>query len=356
MAETRLLFGSLKTGELFGELKFDRIVHTDVLNGPGSIEATLPLRQESPGKTAVVTDENLAEARTALWVDRDRVPRWGGIFWTPRAEVASNQLTLIGKGWHSYFRRRRIRETKTWASTDQYAIARGLIDYAQGVPGGDIGVLTTDTNTSSVSRDRTYPVNERKSVGEALEQLAAVRNGFTFRYDTHLDTNGDHAVALRLSAGTGRQTAHVFELGKNVELLNLNGNTDQLAFQVDAVGAGEGTGQLIRTAQNPAALGSYPLLDAVTTHIDVRIASTLDDHAAYRLQRGAEPIRSLTLSVLPDKVPVVGSYIVGDIVKVVGSYGWLDVNGQYRIVSIRTTIAGGTETVVVNVAPWELFT
>jgi hypothetical protein len=354
MSETRVVYGSLSTGGLLGELRYESASYIDALNGAGSATVTLPLRHNRPGQPQVVTAASLAPARTYLAIERDGVPRWAGPIWQASASPDNNVLQLNALGPHSYLRRRFVRTDLTYSQIDQYDICRAIIDYAQGQTGGDIGIDTTAANLSGVLRDRTYPAFERRNVGTIIEQLAAVNNGFTFRY-TPVRTVSTYGWQHTLSDSVGRSTDVVFEFGTNCSLVSHRLDTSLIASQVDALGAGNGPDKLIATSSDPGLLSTYPLLEATTTHSDVVAAGTLSSYAAFRLQRGSEPLQFVRLEVFPDGIPSVGSYQVGDLVDVRGEYGWLILDSRFRITEISTGVSGGGEVVNVTAAPAELF-
>lgn len=354
MSETRVVYGSLSTSELLGELRYESVAYTDALNGAGSATVQLPLRHNRPGQPQVVTSASLAPARTYLAIERDGVPRWAGPIWQASANPDGNVLQLNALGPHSYLRRRFVRTDLTYSQIDQYDICRAIIDYAQGQTGGDIGIDTTATNLSGVLRDRTYPGFERRNVGIIIEQLAAVNNGFSFSY-LPVRTGSSYGWRHVLADPAGRSTDIVFEFGTNCSLASHRLDTSLIASQVDALGAGNGPDKLISTSSDPNLLSTYPLLEATTTHSDVVLAATLDSYAQFRLQRGSQNLEFVKLDVFPDTIPRVGAYQVGDLVDVRGEYGWLSLDGRFRITEIATDVSGGGEVVNVTAAPAELF-
>lgn len=304
-----------------------------------------------------ITAADVCEGCHAVFFENNGTVLWGGVVWGVDADVETNRVTISGAGWLSYFRHRYIRSTVTYTATEQLNIARGIIDTAQAVANGDIGVLTSETHTSGVTRDRTYWGYERRNVADVVQQLAAVQNGFDFRFHSFRDSNGDITVEFRTTyPATGRRTAYVLELGSNIQLLGYQSTGAYLANTVDAVGAGDGDDLLIRTAQNPAGLADRPLLETVLSLPEVSVAGTLLEHASRRLGRGSTPATSLAVTVFPDQIPTLGSYVIGDQVYVKGSYGYVVLGGWYRITSLRVQMdSDGGETVTLLLVPGGLF-
>lgn len=371
MSDWRLLYGPLDgSGTILGELPVSSMAYGEVLNGAGRWSATLPLDADPPRlvlpasgggpSTELSADldlldrEHLAPARTQVFFERDGVLLASGILWTAKADVAGGTLDVAGEGPHSYFRRRHIRADTTFTAVDQLAIARTLLDDAQAVAFGDIGI-ELDSATSGVLRDRSYLAYERKNVAEAIDQLAAVEGGFDFAYRPAW-VGG--VPTVRFSTGfpaTGRSTAHVFELGTNCSLLSYDEDGSSTVNHVDAFGSGDGDDGVRTTVVNAPLQGPYRLLEDAVSFSDVREVSTLDAHARRRLSRGAGPIRHVELTTFPDTIPVLGAYEVGDIVTVRADHGWVRIDGPFRIVAIDVAVSGGSEAVKLSLAGLEVF-
>lgn len=355
MPAYRYLLGNVLTGTLLAEVPFEAASYSHVLDAPGAFSGTLALKQ--PAKLEGVLKASLALGRNSLYVERDGTIVWGGMLWTRDDDLDAGTLVLRGEGWHSYFRRRVLRAKKTYLQQDQTTgIAKNLIDTAQAVAGGSIGVVTADVAATGVLRDRVYEAFERKWIGEAVEQLAAVDGGFDFRYESRWSGSTLQTRFLTSYPATGRQTALTFDVGGPVADLGIKTDGTTLATNVDAVGAGEGDLALLATVQDPALLASYPVLDDVVSFTDVNDFPTLDGHARKRLQRGRAPIVIPKVIADPALEPVLGSYIAGDIVRVRGGYGLASIDTPARITSYEVTVDDrGGEAVELTFAGLEAF-
>lgn len=396
MADYRLLWASIKAPSvILGELPVETISYSKVLNAPGAIGGRLPLDPYGPsrrtatipiwptthyapgtatGSSPFVTRTPTAieartvardlfgpaafgSARTVVYIDRDGVILKGGLVWGHQASVNADQLSFSGEGWHSYFRERTIQTTLTYTSTDQDTIARGLIDHAQSYGGGDIDILTT-ANTHGVTRDRGYPWHEAKNVGIALEQLAGVQDGFEFDYVSGYNSSGDiETNFVTRYPATGRHTEHVFELGVNCELVEYAEDGKVVRNQHRALGAGYGNEIESRTSFNSPLITTYPLLEGISNHPDVVRPATLTEHAERALQRGSKPAELVTMSVYPGSIPVLGSYELGDRVRVSADRGYIQYDADwFRIVAHQVDVSPGEgETSTIVLAPLELF-
>lgn len=339
-AAYRYLLADVLTNSLLAELPFESASYSHVLNAPGAFSGTLGLKQPASLQNVLATSLNYG--KVALYVERDGVIVWGGMLWGDAPDFDAGTLEIRGEGWHSYFRRRVLRARKVYVQQDQTTqIAKDLIDYAQGVAGGNVGVVTADALATGVLRDRTYEAYERKSIGEAIEQLAAVDGGFDFRYDSAYSGVNIATRFLTQFPNTGRNTSLVFE--GQLSSMKVTRDGTSLATNVDAMGAGEGNLRLIATVSDPSLIGVYPVLDDVVSNTDVSILATLDGYARQRLTRGKAPIVIPSIDVDPSADPVLGSYISGDIVTVRGGYGLVTVDGRFRITgySVKVDDSGG---------------
>lgn len=356
----RLLFTTLKDPtNVLGELPYKTASMVETLNDAAESTIVIPLRPNKEGAVATITDQNLNAGKTAIYGERDGRVLWGGVVWVATPDVDADTLTLACGGFHSYFRRRKIRIDQTFSSStdDQLDIARALIDYAQAQPGGSIGITTTDSNVSGRKRDRTYRGGEGHHVGVAIDQLAAVDDGFDFRYDSFRNSSGDIETAFRCTYPTlGRSTNHVFELGVNIIKFVAPNDGTMLANQVDGYGSGEGANQVIGTYTDTGALAAYPLLEASVSHLDVTRVDTLVDYARRRVTQGLTPNVAASFTVVADKNPKLGAYEIGDQFNLRAQRGWLDINSTYRLTSRTIAIADtGGETISLTAQPLAQF-
>lgn len=361
MADYQILWASLgDRNTILGELPVTSFEYSDVLNAPGDINGTVHLNPY-PGHPTLFTQDNFREADTVLYVVRDGVPMWGGIMWGWRANVNTDTVSFTGEGWHSYLRRRVLNATSVSTGFDQAEIAeRILINTIDAADPLDIQFNMDDTG---VTRDRTYYWWEGKNAGEALEQLAAVENGFDFYWSTG-GTPGAFTVTFNLLyPTTGRTTNHVFELGTNVSFVTYSSDGKAITTRVLGFGTGQGANVLYSTAYDPGAFGfeggtrSYQLLEDVASWPDVTQQDTLDEHVARRLTESITPSRLIVLNHYPGTEPRLGTYSIGDQCTVTASRGFIQMDRElHRIVERRVTVDdNGGESVQLTLAPIGLF-
>ena len=184
----------------------------------------------------------------------------------------------------------------TFNDTDQFEIARDLVANAQigwfpYESSADLGIIA-QSNMSGVLRDRTYHLEEAASVGQRLQELASVDNGFEYMISTYVDTEADLRVrelVLETELGSENQDA-VFTYPGSI-----------LSYDIDYDGTDAATAWWTRgeTIQDDATATSLPLMtevpvlsdewlenafphmDRVVDYSSVIVLDTLEDYALW---------------------------------------------------------------------------
>lgn len=329
MTQYRYLAYDLRTNALQEELPLKGVKFGGVLNGAGSFSGTLPLNvpvQSSPGvfgsKAAALLTAT-TPGRSVVYVERDGVliPDSGYIVWTRNYSSDSPSVALGGLSLWSYFRHRYNNATLgPYTAVDQLTIARNLINSAQAQPGGNIGV-TVGAETSGVLRDRTYNGYEHKQHAEAVEQLAAVINGFDFGIDV-ASVGGVPTKTFRLSyprrGRTITDSGHVFEVGRNIISYTYPEDATGQANRAYVIGAGDGADMLVGTQSRTDNIDAgWPLLEMQAASKDVTVQATVDAQATALVNAHAWPVVIPQVTVSAGSDPVLGAWIVGDDAKFV---------------------------------------
>lgn len=345
---TSWAFRSVQTvsGAFVAYLPFTNVRWSRILNGAGSFSAELTLPRVDAmadaltvaGELVVVGDEMVTvgatKARTeslvrgyrdgttplsrCVYVERDGVVL--DAYWLVEREPTETGVRVSGVQMWGLLRKRRIRWEAKFTGIDQLAIARSLVTRTQEQSGGNLGI-TLGTETSGRLRDREWQPWEDKPLGEAIEQLAAVIDGFDFRLD--VERSGDtYTRRLRLfHPRAGRDaisTGHVWSLGANMTHLAWPESGERSENSVAALGDGEGVAKVRTVHTDTAVLAEgHPLLEGTILHSSVRDVATLDGHARAHLEDFARPITRPRATVLADKAPALGAYVPGDFARLV---------------------------------------
>lgn len=299
-------------------LPLTNVRYSRILNAPGMLTGQLLLPAlEDPTQAALAAAyvDAVDELRRSIIVARDGQIVDEYVVWSTTYDEASTVVTITAAQTWSLLRARRARWNATYTGTDQLAIARDYVTRAQAKVGGNLGIVV-GAETSGVLRDRVVLVEDDKPVGEAVEQLAAVRDGFDFTLDTVRSGSGyerrfrcHYPQVGRLASATG----HVWRLGANVTEFGVTRRATEVGNAILARGEGAGASMLRASATYTAALmRGYPLIERTINHKDVNQQATLVAHARAELDRRRLPSSLFRLTVPADAEPRLGSYVPGD--------------------------------------------
>jgi hypothetical protein len=317
----RYLFADLLTGSILAELPLTNVNFTQAQNAAGTFSGDIIISDATEPALNIINATQ--PARTALYVDRNGVLIWGGIIWYRQYDSESQHLQLTAREFLSYFERRRINTDQTYTSTDQLAIARNLIALAQSTPNGNIGVQV-GAETSGVLISRTFHAYEQKTVYAALLELSQATNGFDFDIQVAYDGGGNPTATLRLGyprLGTAYSSTNV-----SAPVLDFPGNAIAYQYAEDgslaatsftAVGAGSNEGQIQSNQISATQLAAgWPLLEDVASYSDLTDTTLLGNLATGRLNASINPPVTLQMTMPPYADPTLGTYSVGDDVRV----------------------------------------
>lgn len=318
----RYLFVDLLSNEIIAELPLTGVSFTQQLNQAGAFDGHLLLSGINTFQFNV--DASTTPARNAIYVDRDGILVWAGIIWSRTYNSSAQTLSITARELISYFERRRIIADANFVNTDQLVVAKTLIENAQAVPYGDIGIIynTEGETTSGVLVDRTYYNYELKTVFNAVQDLSRQDDGFDF----HVDVDYDPSTGLPVAAfntyypqvGTPydptdpQALMFVFPAGNIVEYEYPEDGTIA-ANSIYALGAGSNEGKQIANAQNMAFLDNgWALLEDQANYSDITDQTVLQQLANGQVAVVAYPPTTLKIVAPPYVDPTFGTYQVGD--------------------------------------------
>jgi hypothetical protein len=355
------LIADLRTGTILDELPLSGVSFDKKLNDAGSFRGRL--RVDDP-EIRIREPRVLAEpGRCAVYVDRDGDLLWGGIVWTSRYSAAGGVLELGAADFLSYFDHRLVLDPADLAkpvslSGDQLDVARRLIELTQSHVDGDVAVRVTGPAVSGVTRALTYAAADLKVAGEVLRDLANTDDGLDFAFDVRYDGNGVPERLLnlghpRLGSAAGAD-AYVWEYGAN--LVDFVWPSDAASMATRVLGTSSGGAVPVVRADPAAHDAGWPLLEAAASPVDTADAAMLAAHVAGELASRRRPVVLPELTVRADLDPVVGSYSVGDDIRVVVDDPFfagdqLDVTVRLLGLAVTPGDDAGQEQVVLTVAP-----
>lgn len=343
----RVIAADLLTGTYREEIPFSNITYAHQLNAPGTFTGTIGMRHPK------ATRANIDPARTLIHVERDGVIVWSGILWACRAQVSGPTLQCDGEGWWSYFKRRLLGVDKTYTNADPAAVAQDLINYAQGVSGGNIGVSVPATSSTANVVTQTWKAIDDLNVGTLVEQLAAAPSGFDFAVDVSYVAGVPTPVFNCYSPRRGVRMQQVLDLGGNLTAYEQDVDGTVAANQVKLNGSGTGVTALRTVQADTTQLVSYPLLEAASSYTNITNLARLNQQAISDLFQRAAPVVTYpgVLSVSSPDTSI-GSFRTGDSFLIRGSDGYIKASGYQRVMSWAVSVdQNGLEQVKLTIVP-----
>ena len=313
----RYLFADVLTNAILAELPITGVTFTQQLNTAGTLQGHLLLSGVNSAGLNVAAAT--IPGRCAIYVDRNGVLVWGGIIWSRDYNSSNQTLSIHAREFESYFERRRITSTFTYTNQDQLAIASSLVNNAQSVAFGNIGVAVT-TGTSGVTLSRTYYSYELKTYFSAIQDLSRATNGFDFNIVVAYDGDGNPTKTfvmgyprLGTTYSSTSTTVPTFELSGNLVEYLYPEDGSIAANTVYALGAGSNEGKLIATGTDSTKTAAgWPLLEEVANYSDVADSTYLSGLAAGQVASVSYPPSTIKIVVPAYINPVFGTYSIGD--------------------------------------------
>ncbi|WP_410591094.1 hypothetical protein [Amycolatopsis sp. lyj-23] len=351
-ANYRVLFQDVLSGTIHGELPAEKFSYSNTLNAPGSANITIPLNPliKRVNRQTIVTG-----GATAIYIERNGRINWSGLAWDGQADFAAGTMELQCEGWLSYYRLRHYHATTAFTQVDQADIARALLQHAgQYGDGSRLGMVEYGTEKTGVKRDRTYKSSEHKGIGEAVEQLATVIDGFDFSFDSAW-RGEDLITTFRVHyPAVGRARALTLEQGRNCDIGGASIGGKSVVTHAFALGSGDGADQVWASAGQPSKI--FPRLEAVESFSDIKEYATLKAKAEERLRIGAAPIVLPSIALYPESSPGLDDFDLGDALTVRGGYGLVPIDGMWRITELAVSVdESGSEQITLTAASRDVF-
>lgn len=325
----------LRNNDIVGELDLQNVSYSRILSGIGEFNGSISINRDtlaflSPqsggdGLISPLLDRSFptndirsvtTPGRFGLYAYRDGQPVWGGILWKRQYNSANGTgvMALSAKTFESYFYHRFQHVTKYWSNNDQLDIARWLVENNNTAK--DL-LIDVDQIKSNKMRERTMFGYEYKSIGEELEQLAALIDGFDWNVEIGVDENGSPTRTLRFyypRAGVSREkTTLQFAYPGVIKSYVMTDDSETGGNFIWTIGAGEGTEMIVQSAADYGQLeNGWPMLEASRSYKSVVRPSTLLEHANQALEKLNTPISIFEVDLRGDLNPLFGTYRLGD--------------------------------------------
>jgi hypothetical protein len=338
-------------------VKFDRRIIV-----PGSFNASIVVSNEEVAREV----RKVIPGKTVVHVYRN-ADIWGTyIIWQTRLKsgtAGTTSVDIVGASLESWFYRRIIDfPNLTFTQVDQIEIFRELVQNAQigwepYVSSANLNISVTD-GASGVLRDRIYKLTDAASVGQRVEELANIDDGFEYMIRTYV--NPDDNVRVReMIWGYPFLNDQI----KNA-MFEYPGNISSYDFSYDATDAATafwtrgdsisddttGEGEALMTPEPELSSlyleNAWPHLDKVIDYSSVIEIATLEAYARWWRDNRAGivfiPQVEINASELqhifsPNELGSYATFTISDAFFAPDSTGAPTFAGQFRIVGIEVT-------------------
>lgn len=256
----------------------------------------------------VNTRSLLTIGKNEVIIKRQGVDFFGGkiSYYEAKLETAKT-LTLKALGWFALFKDRFSGPSDVYTAIDQGAIAWDQIDDSQQAANGDFGI-TQGVIQASRTRNRTY---EYKSVQDILTKLSEVDDGIDFEFtpDKRFNVFYPHMGVTR--------NEFQFTYPGNIKSIQITTDASEIVNYAIARGQGFGEGQIIDIIQDTPSQAVFKRREQIMDFSEVVDVTHLQELAAEEIRIKKDPIEILEIELDGGLEPIIGSYWLGDRVKVI---------------------------------------
>lgn len=317
---------------------------TEEVDGPG--EADFSVDVETLGSDVKDRLRDLRAKPMEIWVYRNGTMIYAGP--VIGGQISGTKVTMTTKGLLYYLRYMLVTTDKTWTTTDQFTIAKTVIDDWQGLDYGHYGLVATAIGTSGVTRTLDLPgATEPLVVADVIRDLGMADNGF----DAEVVPSTRAVVLTNPSKGTDLSTSVFLERGIQSPDIRFSVAPGIVASDVYLTATGEGSDPLTATKFLAATRSTFGRSGFATSADSVNTQALADDLAQAVLDARGEALFQPGANLLPVAGAGYDDFGVGDTVTYSFDAGLGRQTGTYRIAK-RTLEVGddGTETMGVEFA------
>lgn len=295
MSEYSYRFANLLSDSDIAELELSNVRFDRRIITPGSFSASIAVTNLDIASQV----KKIIPARTVVHVYRD-ADIWGTyIIWSMRVRSSSRgpvTVEFTGATLESWFYRRIVDVNLLFTQADQFTIARSLVFNAQigwtpYAAAADLSI-TEGTNLSGIKRDREYKITDAVSVGQRLEELANLVDGFEYMINTYVDQDLNARVrkfVVATELGEGFADV-VFDYPGSIAGYEITYDATDTATAwwtrgdtIDDDVVAEAVPLMLEAPvlSDTWLANSFPHLDKVVDYSSVTVLQTLEDYAAW---------------------------------------------------------------------------
>lgn len=366
--------GDVVTGQISIKLPATECSWSAEHRADGSVSATVHLVDE------VLTKYPGLVGKVAPWrcflaaITDDRKVLQAGPIRPHQYSDETGKLKLSASGLRGIYARRFLmpvlasganpaKAVMTWSNLSLGTIAKRMVQLAMSHDGGALPIDLPPDETGI--NTRTYYGYELGRISDRLQQIEDVEGGPDIAFEPYLPTDGRlDALRWRMRVGTTAEPEltqdgpdHTWDRrASRTPIVSIDDSVDvdEMGDRAWVTGQGSET-QLLMSMYQDRSLRSqgYPLLEVDEARPSVSRTTTLNAHTRALLRRAGRPWTLWRMVVRTDSGPKVGSYRVGDWVRVyVGpNHPYIAARTGYYRTRIMAISGSFAETVTLVLAP-----
>lgn len=305
----------LRDNSIISELPFSGTTYEKNLSKEGTADLSLIINDET---IELNPNAFTFPGRVGVYIFRNELVVWGGMIFKRQYDSSNRSLRITAKSFEEYFYHIIQKKNINVTNTEQLTIARQIITGNNAHK--DVLINLDTTTVSGIKRERNMYAYEFKTVGEELERLSSLLNGFDWNVEVTTDpTSG--VINRNLSfyypnkGKTKENTDLMFEFPGAIRDFTLSDDAESGANVLYGIGAGEGDEQLSYSKSDATqAAAKYPRLESTVSYKSVSEQSTLISHVESDLKTMLTPVTVIEVTLRGDGEGEheVGTYDVGD--------------------------------------------
>jgi hypothetical protein len=332
------VYGSLLTGQILGTLQVTEGTWSVRLNQPDEITCKVPTND--PDMQALNLKSTLQAGKTFIAVLNGSTVLSAGIIWSSTYEMANRKLSISASGLMSYFYHRLVLPASAQAgnSVSGYDTSYSNISYGSmavalvnQTTSWTNGFLPLDLPSSGITdsgKSLSIKGTDLAVVGDELTKLINQNNGPDIRFKPYFSaTSAGTFIRWSMTVGTPTDpyvyadTAQTWTLGlpeSTIKSLNILSDGGNLASYGYATGGSQSGNIYSYKSNNLTTLSAgYPVLEIIdSAHQSATSQTQVQGFADNLVAQGVSPYETWSFEVQSDRVPTVGSYYVGDFIRV----------------------------------------
>ena len=332
------VYGNLLTGQILGTLPVSEGSWSVRLNAPDEITCVIPT--QDPNVIALNLKQVLLSGKSFIAVLEGTTVLSAGIVWSTNYQLQTKKLSINASGILSYFYHRLVlpasvqsgnvvaNANTNYANISYGSMAVALVNQASSWANGFLPLDLPSSAVADSGKTLSIKGTDLAIIGDELSKLVSQSNGPDIRFKPYFQASGS-GTFIRWTMTVGKpsdpyvysDSAQTWTMGlpessiKNLTILSDGGNIANYGYSI----GGSQSGNIFSYKSNnlTTLTAGFPLLEIVdSAHQSASSQAQVQGFADNLVAQGVSPYETWSIEVQADEVPTVGSYYVGDFIRV----------------------------------------